>query len=1312
MAVTGGFRSAAGEAQEIEAGLLPVHLQLQNQLFRLALRALAAPFLHPLHARTIAARRRPAHASYRSPLDLGRCSTSPSPTLSSRPTSPSKRSTPTRSRLGPPIPPLRLNNFAVTSIIISCSHSVIHHVAACDHVAHDYWIPPCDAFAPTDAQGALRLLSRFWSLSLPAASPEAFDTFAQEYKATLLALKTADVDLEMVYSSHLLAALPSSLATLQTTIAVSNRSSLPSTDSILELPAPSAPRAPRPPPSPCPACQANHWLRECPRKAEYRRQQDKQRASANLAVNPGQDVKPPSASASYAQVAADGIEAWLGSTSYFSSLRACCPEAVGGIAGSNSLKATGVGTITVRLDSGKVLTIGDVLFVEGISATLLSTSVLYRRSGISTTFGDKATVARGNKVAATGTQVKDGLYILDGTLITPLTTTGACALLASAGSSAPLTVWHQRLAHLSWWAITALAKSQSVSGLVLKEVEGSPPASPCNVCHASRASRLPFLDLASHATEPLELVHSDVLSIDTPSIGGRRYVVTFVDDYSRMLWVEPLAHKSDVLEAFKRFKAAAEAEAGKPLRRFRSDNGGEYIGKAFQAFLAEHGIKHKPTTPHSPQSNGVAERVNQSIIEGVLSMLTQAGAPKMLWAEALLAFTFIKNRSPHSALGGDVPLKLWRGKPARLDMVRTWGCRAWHTVTAKRGKLDAKAVPLVFVGYDSGSAAYRLYDPIARRTIRSRDVRFVEDDFPLRAPAAAGTVNSTPIEPGLVITSETSPVVQAEPDKPASPSPSPPPAPQRQRVVNVQPVTPPRQPVFERSPAPASQSPDEIDFLSDPLSSTLAEVGDIEALIAAAGDTGTDDPFELPTTDPRNHKEALRDKDSGKWVQGELDEFSSLQDEYKVFHAIDAASMPKDAKVIGCRFVYRRKKDAHGRVTGHKVRLVAQGFSQRPGVDFRETFAPVAKFTSIRVLLALAARHRYRVQQADVDKAYLHGQLEESLYMCVPEGIAGPDWTGKVLKLDRALYGLKQAGRVWNHRIHDSLAQLGYRRSTSDACIYMQNEGGQQRLTASRGGLKREYGIKDLGDAQFILGIQILRRPDGSLFLSQRAYLQDVLQRFNMSDCRPSPTPMVPNQQLVAAPAVHAPSPELRRRYLQAVGSLMYAMLGTRPDLAFAVGLLGRFARNPDDAHWAAVERVLRYIEGTLDHGLQYRPEDSSITGFEAYSDSDWGADVNTSRSTMGYVFLLAGGAVSWSSRIQPRFHNRTRHLRLTEHLVCETVKQGLIRVEYIPTACMVANIFTKSLPLPAFSAHRDSLGVRALVARGGVGVIAPAHPH
>ncbi|GEM08938.1 gag-Pol polyprotein [Rhodotorula toruloides] len=599
--------------------------------------------------------------------------------------------------------------------------------------------------------------------------------------------------------------------------------------------------------------------------------------------------------------------------------------------------------------------------------------------------------------------------------------------------------------------------------------------------------------------------------------------------------------------------------------------------------LAEHGIIRESPPPYSPQSDGVAERVNRSIVEGIVSLLAQAGAPKALWAEALQAFVFVKNRSPHAALSGNVPLAVWRNRPARVDMLRTWGCRAWHTVTNGRSKLDDRAIPLIFVGYDGDTAAYRLFDPVTRKTIRSRDTR-----------------SSTP----------------------------------------------------------------------------------------SSGAT---------------------------------------------------CHVPPDAKILGCRFVYRRKKDKHGRVTGHKVRLVAQGFSQRPGVDFRDTFAPVAKFTSIRVLLALAARQKMLIHQADVDKAYLHGSLDEELYMRIPKGIDSGEYSGKVLKVDRALYGLKQAGRGGG--------------GPPLIALYVDN---LLFVSPSLDEITRVK-AKDLGAAKFILGIQIHQRSDGSLFLSQRAYLEDVLLRLDPNSRRTAPRPVVRNQQLVPAPDDHVPTPDFRRRYLQAVGSLMYAMLGTRVDLAHVVGVLSRHAARPDNTHWAAVLRALQYIRGTLDYGLEYTPDSSPLRGFEAYSDSDWGTCPTTSRSTMGYDLLLANGAVSWSSKLQPRvtassteaeylrlshacketvyltqllgelgfpakgaavlccdnqganalskgpqFHNCTRHLHLTEHFVREQVQDGSICVEYIPTARMLADAMTKSLPAPLFERHRDAFGVRPLRARGG----------
>ncbi|GAA6003970.1 hypothetical protein JCM5350_005092, partial [Sporobolomyces pararoseus] len=200
------------------------------------------------------------------------------------------------------------------------------------------------------------------------------------------------------------------------------------------------------------------------------------------------------------------------------------------------------------------------------------------------------------------------------------------------------------------------------------------------------------------------------------------------------------------------------------------------------------------------------------------------------------------------------------------------------------------------------------------------------------------------------------------------------------------PFTPPPQPVFARETAPSPstpdqkpplspipESPDPLDFLSDPFSALLASAD--EQLDASQGE------FLLPSSDPRNHREAMSDSANENWQLGEEEEFNSLKEKYKVFNVVDKSQVPRNAKILGCRFVYRRKKDQFGKVKSYKVRLVAQGFAQRPGLDFRETFAPVAKFTSIRVLLALAARQNLKLQQADVDKAYLYGKLDEELYM-------------------------------------------------------------------------------------------------------------------------------------------------------------------------------------------------------------------------------------------------------------------------------------------------------------------------------------------
>ena len=634
--------------------------------------------------------------------------------------------------------------------------------------------------------------------------------------------------------------------------------------------------------------------------------------------------------------------------------------------------------------------------------------------------------------------------------------------------------------------------------------------------------------------------------------------------------------------------------------------------------------------------------------------------------------------------------------------------------------------------------------------------------------------------------------------------PSPPPAPRMQpsaprpsRIRDVK-IAPPAQPIFEEAQPSRerSESPDPLDILpqsadlplfhsnlDDPFVSNFANPFDGDTLTkdhflsdpivafqaAAESLLGDDALFTLPTTtDPINVAEALKTLQARHWQQAIDEEIAALE-RLGCWEKVKPTNVPAGRRAIGSKFVLKAKKNSKGIVVRYKARLVAQGFSQREGIDFKETFAPVAKFTSIRLLLALAAKHGYEVQQADVDSAFVQADLHSSevVYMNVPLGMRNrPEYADTVLRLRKTLYGLKQSARAWNHRVHADLVGLGYVCTRTDACIYVKeiSKGRFSYITlyvddclfvgpssleiaAAKHLLHTLYGIKDLGNAEFIIGLQIIR-DKGGIFVSQKSYGEAVLARFGMADCRPLSTPMEPNLQLQksTAPVDFC----LKRRYLQAIGSLMYAMLGTRPDLCHAVGYLSRFSDNPTHAHWNTIIHVFRYLAGTLDYGLYYTNGTSPTHGFSAYSDTDWASCINTSRSTMGYVFTLSGAAISWSSRLQTRvaksstdaeyiglsntsseaihldqqlaevreplghpfiingdnqgaialskearFHNSMKCVRLSEHLVRELVEEKTVIVNYIPTQDMVADIMTKALPRPAFEEFRAAMGIQ-----------------
>ncbi|CAJ2644109.1 unnamed protein product [Trifolium pratense] len=385
-----------------------------------------------------------------------------------------------------------------------------------------------------------------------------------------------------------------------------------------------------------------------------------------------------------------------------------------------------------------------------------------------------------------------------------------------------------------------------------------------------------------------------------------------------------------------------------------------------------------------------------------------------------------------------------------------------------------------------------------------------------------------------------------------------------------------------------------------------------------------EDDIGLIEDDPINFSQAMRSSNSLKWIDAMNDEMKSMTDN----DVWDLIKLPEGKKPIGCKWIFKTKRDSKGNIERYKARLVAKGFTQKEGIDYKETFSPVSSKDSLRIIMALVAHFDLELHQMDVKTVFLNGNIEETIYMVQPENFVSGDPKSVVCKLKKSIYGLKQASRQWYYKFHQVIS------SFDDILLASNNIG---LLHETKRFLTKNFEMKDLGDASFVLGIRILRdRSQGILGLSQRSYIDTVLDRFSMKDSKPGDTPVARGDKfsLNQCPTTDLEKKEMHKvPYASAVGSLMYAQVCTRPDLAFIVGVLGRYLSNPGMQHWIAVKRVMRYLKRTRDFVLTYRKSDNlEIIG---YSDSDYAGCPDSKRSTSGYIFLLAGGAVSWKSAKQ-----------------------------------------------------------------------------
>jgi hypothetical protein len=397
---------------------------------------------------------------------------------------------------------------------------------------------------------------------------------------------------------------------------------------------------------------------------------------------------------------------------------------------------------------------------------------------------------------------------------------------------------------------------------------------------------------------------------------------------------------------------------------------------------------------------------------------------------------------------------------------------------------------------------------------------------------------------------------------------------------------------------------------------------------------------------PRTYKEAMTRPDF--WKKPIELECARLR-ERKVWHLVDR---PAGANVVKTMWVFAIKYDADGKVESRKARLVAKGYTQIEGVDFFETYASVVWYESLRMLLATAASKGWEVWGVDFVSAYLNSEMKEDVYMEQPEGMVVEGSELLVAKLDFTLYGTMQGASNWWAELDGAYSELGYERSKADPSIRIRTRGGETTVTGTytddvsgissspeeavraKAELGAKYDARDLGELEKTLGIKIDHDPlTGAISISQRAYAERVLQRFGMQDCNPKRTPISTGTPLIESPTLLSREDAFFMRdkpYLAVLGCIMFLMIATRPDLAYAVNVLSRFSSNPGPTHWHAIMHVLGYLKGTLDYKITYHHGVSIIP--VGFFDADYAGCLDTRRSTSGELYAMAGGLVAWGA--------------------------------------------------------------------------------
>lgn len=1102
------------------------------------------------------------------------------------------------------------------------------------------------------------------------------------------------------------------------------------------------------------------------------------------------------------------LDRWLvdsGATHHFCSQRdwyeTYTPLQIPVQAAETSLNATGYGTIQLKLKD-RVITLQDVIYIPQLEFNVISTERIKKDNALGYRNHDPHGLfdIRTDRLIEAIT-VKSGLPTIGGEAL--VSKFGIGLHYAEARPKGiTMDLAHRRLGHFSETYIRQLANGLA-TGLTLTTKR---LAKKCAHCMMGQAKVQPFPDniTLTRSSRPFETIHMDLLEAPVFALGTDfKYLWCVTDDWSRMVWCIGLKDK-DIHQAWKVWKAFVKRQYGDKIpidiKTIRLDNGGEFQLTELVKEWELDGIDLQPCIAYSHHQNGVAERVFQDVVNHAISVLHEANLPTELWYEVSRSIVRIKNVMPHSFIGTTPYEAIW-GRPPDVSYLRVIGSESWVLVPKKlrEHKFQPRAVKCQLVGYE-GSNQYVLWDPDRNEIVWARDLtideyqtqyteeiqEFANDQVGILVSYDNRAYDHSAPSQGEIY--EDLPPVDSdrrvnydtfEVSEPQNTTPSAPDTidinqlvdqvagiePEERRYTDSSDETfepenltqiPVREPYPKRTWKPSRKVRENQIFESElPALNTLT--------------TDTIEGHPIPTgkpIDPKDMFEAMRSPDWPKWTIAMDKEHQGLL-ENNTWEVVSPNDIPTGQEIISCKWVFHVKTDG-----SFKCRWVARGFEQVEGWDYQETYAAVARADSYRLITAVAVICNWIIENVDIKTAFLNGNIDCDVYIELPDG--------KIGKLRKSLYGLKQAPKIWYDTLNAVLTAMGFITLPTDASVYMQSSThhlngtiyvapdlilsvhvddihaagrNQETINAFKTELQKHFQIVELGPIKNFLGLQFestcMEAGQRMLTIHQERYIEELLVRFGMKECKPRASPLDSHIKLEIDRTMPA-SPKLLREYREMIGSLTHCMQGTRPDLAFSVSLLSRALANPSEEHVRHVKHIMRYLRGTTNHGLVYKSNEHGKFDLHAYTDADFaGGAISDGKSTSGYVFFLAGGPISWQSKRQSvvaistteaeyigqantvkhavylcqfmhalrlpvelpipiyadnqgaktvaevvKFRVRTKHIAVPYHYQRQAIEDGTVKLIYKSTEDMTADGLTKPLNGQQFRKFKRLLGM------------------